>query len=291
MTDHETTVRSRELGEALRAALQKAGLTGKQLAHKLGWSPSEVSRMLSGKRTARESDVAALLGFCGVGGKEHARLIALCREANQPGWWQRYGSHLPKHLRTYLDHEDKAVAVQAFAAILVPGSLQVADYARAVIKNAVNVPADEVEERVTARLARASIFSRPRAAHFTFTMPESVLRLPIGGRQVMSEQLHHLLRISVRPNVSLRIIPASVGAHAALVSSFIFMEFTDIRPVVHIETDTSSLFLENKEETATYRRILTSLAKTALPEAQSRDLISSLAVELYQDREDPDEHD
>ncbi|GAA1994681.1 helix-turn-helix transcriptional regulator [Amycolatopsis minnesotensis] len=289
MTDHETTVRSRELGEALRAALQKAGLTGKELAHRLEWSPSEVSRMLSGKRTARESDVAALLGFCGVGGKEHARLIALCREANQPGWWQRYGSHLPKHLRTYLDHEDKATAVFEYSPLLVPGSLQTGGYAREIIANAVNIPADEVEERVAARLARASIFSRSRAANFTFIVAESVLRLPIGGVVVMSEQLHYLLRMSVRSNVSLRVIPTEAGAHIGTGGPFTLLEFADIRPVAYLENHVSSLFIEERDETSVFRRIRTALAKLALPEAQSRDLIGNLAIELYQDGEDSDE--
>jgi hypothetical protein len=67
------------------------------------------------------------------------------------------------------------------------------------------------------------------------------------------------------------------------------MEFNDFRPVVYLDSETSSLFLEKPEETASYRRILGALAGTALDEGQSRELIATLATEFYPDRED--DHD
>jgi transcriptional regulator with XRE-family HTH domain len=133
-------LRSRELGEGLRGVLDRAGLTGKDVARKLGWSPSDVSRILNGKRGVRETDVATFLGACSVRDSEYERLMALCREANKPGWWQQYGSRLPAQLRTYIDHEDKAVAIDDFRTTLLPGSLQTGDYARALIGKYANIP-------------------------------------------------------------------------------------------------------------------------------------------------------
>jgi hypothetical protein len=43
--DYELTVRSRELGEGLRRAMEQARLNGRQTAHQLGWSPSWLSRL------------------------------------------------------------------------------------------------------------------------------------------------------------------------------------------------------------------------------------------------------
>ncbi len=281
MTEHEPTVRGRELGEGLRAVLAKAGLNGKDVARQMDCSASDVSKMLSGKRTVKETDVARFLGVCRVYGKEAERLLELCREANKRGWYQQHGSRLPKQLRTYIDHEDKATTVADFAAMLVPGSLQTGDYARAVLTRIANVPADEVEERVATRLARSAIFSRPRPARFAYFVHEFALRLPVGGATVMSDQLHHLLRMSVRPCISLRVVPAGFGAHAGVAGSFTFMEFSEIKPVVYMESETTTLFLEEAEEIAAYRSILATLAETALDEAQSRDLIGQLAIELY----------
>ncbi len=285
MRDREPTVRSRELGDGLRRAMEQARLTGKQAAHQLDWSPSWVSRLLSGKRNASQSHVAAILALCRVTGAERERLLALCQDQHTRGWLQQHGSRLPLQLRTLIDHEDKAAAISDFQSMMVPGLLQTGDYARAVIQDPQTVPADEVEDRVAARLARQRLFSRERPARFTFFIHEFVLRLPVGGPAVMSDQLHHLLRMSVRPYLTLRVVPAALGAHAGIAGHFKLMEFAEFKPVAYLDSQTSSLFLERPEEIVAYQHILATLAGTALKEGESRELIALLATELYPDRE------
>ena len=283
MPDHEPTIRSRELGEGLRRAMKYAGLNGQQAAHQLGLSPSWVSRLLSGQRNASAVQVSALLAVCRVTGEERDRLLALCDDQHTPGWFQQHGSRLPQQLVTYIDHENKAVSISDFQPTLVPGLLQTGDYARALLKEAGRVPADEIDDRVAARLARQSLFSRDRPPRFEFYLHEFVLRLPIGGAAVMSDQLHHLLRMAVRPYLTLRVVPASLGAHAATAGSFILMEFADFKPVAYLDSETSSVFLELPVEIDAYRSILGALAETALGERESRELIATLATELYAD--------
>jgi transcriptional regulator with XRE-family HTH domain len=286
MPHREPTIRSRELGDGLRQALEQAGLNGKQVAKLLSWSPSFVSLLLSGKRGTSEVDIAAFLGVCRVKSPERDRLLALCREQDNPGWLQQHGSRLPKQLVTLIDHENKAVAISVFEVVGVPGLLQTGEYARAVISRVVNVPPEEVDDRVAARLARQSLFSRDRPARFTFYLHESVLRLPVGGPAVMAEQLRHLRRMSTRSYLTLRVVPSALGAHAAMTGAFRLMEFTEFKPVAYLESETSSLFLERPEEIQAYRRILAALADTALDEGQSRKLIAAVATELYADGED-----
>jgi Domain of unknown function (DUF5753)/Helix-turn-helix domain len=288
MQDREPTIRSRELGEGLRKAMEKANLNGKQAGDLLGWSATKVCRLLAGKRGGNEVDVSAFLAVCRTRGKERERLLNLCREQNTPGWLQQHGSRLPKQIRTLIDHENRAVEFADFQSTLVHGLLQTGDYAHAVISSNVELPAIEVEDRVAARLARQSLLSRSQPAKFTFYVHEFVLRLPVGGPTVMSDQLHHLLRMSVRSYLSLRVIPAAVGAHAALSGPFTLMEFTEFKPVIYLDSETSCLFLEEPQEIAAYQRILSGLADTALDEGQSRELIATLATELYPDREDHD---
>jgi transcriptional regulator with XRE-family HTH domain len=289
MRDRQPTIRSRELGEGLRRAMERAELNGKQAAYLLGWSESWVSRLLSGKRGGNALDVAAFLGACRVKAPERDRLLALCQNQHTPGWLQQHGTRLPKQLVTLINHEDKAVAIEDFQPIFVPGLLQTAAYARAVISRNVNVPPEEVDERVAARLARQILFSRDRPARFTFYVHEFVLRLQVGGAAVMSEQLHHLLRMSVRSCLTLRVVPASLGAYAAMTGAFKLMEFAEFKPVAYHESETYTLFLEKREEIAAYQRILAALAGTALDEGESRELIATLATELPADREDQDD--
>ncbi|MGH4026627.1 MAG: helix-turn-helix domain-containing protein [Pseudonocardiaceae bacterium] len=289
MSNREPTVRSRELGDGLRQVMRQAGLSGKDAAHLLGWSPSWVSRLLSGRRGATEVDVAAFLGVCRVRGPERDRLLALCQEQHTPGWLQQHGSRLPKQLVTLIDHENRAATISAFEAIFVPGLLQTGEYARAVISSNVNVPPDEVDDRVAARLARQNLFSRNRPPRLTFYLHESALRTPVGGRAVMREQLHHLVRMSTRSYLTVRVVPFSRGAHAAMTGAFWFMEFTEYKPVAYLESETSCLFLEKPEEITAYRNILDALAETALGEGQSREFIATLATGYYGNREDHDD--
>jgi transcriptional regulator with XRE-family HTH domain len=284
MTHRDPTIRGRELGDGLRQALEEAGLTGKDVARILDVSPSMVSMVLSGKRGTSEVDIAAFLGVCRVKSPERERLLALCREQDTPGWLQQYGSRLPEQLRTLIDHENKAVTISAFETAVVPGLLQTAEYARAVISRNVNVPPAEVAERVAARLARQNLFSRNCPATFTFYLHESVLRTPVGGPAVLAEQLRHLHRMSARSSLTLRVVPLALGAHAAMTGAFRLMEFAEFKPVAYLEGETACLFLEKPEEIQAYRRILGALADTALGEGQSRQLIAALATRFAADR-------
>jgi uncharacterized protein DUF5753 len=91
----------------------------------------------------------------------------------------------------------------------------------------------------------------------------------------MADQLQQLQRLSRRPYLTLRVVPASLGAHAATAGSFTLMELAEFK-VVYLESETSSLFLEKPVEIAAYQDILAALTQTALGEGQSRDLIATL---------------
>jgi hypothetical protein len=243
--------------------------------------------LVTGKRGCKDVDVSAFLAICGVTGEQREYLLNLCEDQRKLGWLQEHGPHLPEQLRTLIDHEDKAVTIGDFQPIMIPGLLQTQDYAIALIGEVGSVPAEEIEGRVDARLLRQSLFNRtyPLPPRSTFFIHEFALRLPVGGREVMSDQLHHLLRMSVRSRITLRMIPATAGGHAAIAGQFKLMEFAVFRPVVYLDSETSSLFLEKPKEIAAYRRILSVLAETALNEEQSRDLISTIATELYAEGE------
>ncbi|MGH3807170.1 MAG: helix-turn-helix domain-containing protein [Pseudonocardiaceae bacterium] len=287
MYDREPTIRSRELGDGLRKAMKQAGLNGEQTAKLLVWSPSWVSRLMSGQRRATAVQVSAFLAVCGVTGEERDRLLALCEEQHTPGWFQQHGSRLPQQLRTLIDHENQARAISEFHPVGMPGLLQTGDYARALLSSSGNIPAEEVGDRVAARLARQSLFSEERPPRFVFYLHEYVLWLPVGGPVVMADQLHHLLRMSIRPHLTLRVVPAAFGAHAGMAGAFTFMEFAELRPVVYLESITSCLFLEKPVEIEAYRGILALLADTALDEGESREVIATLATEFSADREEP----
>jgi Domain of unknown function (DUF5753) len=221
-----------------------------------------------------------------VRGKEKEHLMGLALDHNRPGWHQQHGALPPKQLRTLINHEDKAVAISQFQFNLMPGLLQTAKYTEALLTEAGRIPEEEISERVRTKFGRRTLLTRRSAPDFTFYIHEFALRLPVGGPEVMSDQLHELLRTSVLPNVSIRIVPTALGTHAAISGSFILMEFKSIKPVVYLDSETSSLFLELPVQIHSYRDILAALDETALPEGQSRDFIGDLAVRLYGEQDD-----
>jgi hypothetical protein len=135
------------------------------------------------------------------------------------------------------------------------------------------------------RLARQTLFSKS-AAKFEFFIHEFALRLPIGGGEVMSEQLHHLLRMAVRPRIAIRVVPAAIGGHAGTSGSFTLWEFPDYEPVAYVDGDTYCLFLEKPHETGAYREVADGLDDVALTVRDSKKMIANLAIELYSTERD-----
>ena len=269
-------MRGRELGEGVRAAVERAGLSGREVARLVGWDPAKVSDLLNGKGGTTEIELAVLLGACKTPVEEREHLLALHRESTAKDWFQQHGARLPVHLRTLIQHEKAATGVVSWQMNLVHGLLQTSDYMTAVISAGANMPANEVAERVAARLARQRVFDGKR--EFTFYVHEQALRLPVGDSEVMSDQMHHLLRMSVRPYITLRVVPTAAGAHAGLAGSFELMTFPGNQPVVNVETENSSLFVEAKAPVDSFKRVLGSLAQVALDEEQSRGLITEIAT-------------
>lgn len=290
MTDSRTTIRSREIGDALRLAMERVGLNGKQTAKLLGWSESRVSRMLTGRLAATSDDLSAMLAVLLVTGQERDRLMRLNRDQGKLGWLQSHDSRIPEQLKTLVDNENKATQVTDFEPIVIPGLLQTGDYAQALLERSAVLPANEIQALVATRLGRKSVFSLDNRPSFTFFIHEFALRLPVGSRAIMSDQLHELLRSGVRKYISIRVVPASFGAHAGIAGSCRLMEFAELKPMVYVDEQTASHFLEQSKEVETYRKIFAALDDCALDERQSNDLIARLAVELYADGDD-DQHD
>ncbi|HEV7979933.1 helix-turn-helix transcriptional regulator [Amycolatopsis sp.] len=263
------TLRSRELGDGLRAAMREAGMGVRELARRLDWTHPYLSHLLSGNRAVSELDLISIVVACHVKREERDRLFGLQGNLGTQGWLQQYGPGVVEQ-RTLVDNVRKATSLAEVQLAVVPRLLQTENYARAILGHA-------SEREVRARLARQSIFNRSTQPKMTFFVHEIALRVVAGDAAVTSEQLHDLLRMSVRPSVELRIIPSAAGALAA---SFTVMEFADFTPIVCLEGEVSTVFLEQPYQVAFYQRILSVVAGSALDRRASHELTTSLAVEL-----------
>ncbi|WP_158102903.1 helix-turn-helix domain-containing protein [Lentzea kentuckyensis] len=270
-----STVRGREFGAAVRAVVDATGLSHRAISELLGWDPQKISDLLTGKGGVNETDFARLLGLCQVPEEEYDHLMALLKVTREKGWWQFHGRDLPVQLRTLFEHEDVTKEIISWHLALVPGLLQTPDYMRALMKvwPTIKKP-EQVEQRVKVRVERQRVLDARRT--FIFYVHEQALRLPVGGDVVWRDQLHHLLRMSVRPYISLRVVPTAIGAHAGTMGEFKLMKFEKLEPVVYLETNNSCIFLEDKATLDLYTGILKSLDAAALDEEQSRRLITDI---------------
>ncbi|MER7079824.1 helix-turn-helix domain-containing protein [Saccharopolyspora kobensis] len=271
-----TTARSRGLGAEVRKLRKDAGLKLEELAELCGWSRATFGRIESGDKVLTGTETAIILGTLGIKGSERKRLLELARDAHQPHWWEVGHSDLPELLVGLLEFERIATQITDVALGFVPGLLQTADYARAVI-GAGNVKDDQLESRVSLRLGRQSVLTRQNPVAFNALIDESVLHRPIGGYDVMAEQLRQIVRVSRRPHVSVQVLPFSAGAHVGLNGSHLILEFQRQRPIVHLEHRRSSVFLDAPTETSPFLEAVRSLSDVALTPTESAELITSHA--------------
>jgi hypothetical protein len=254
-----------------------------------GWeirsSESKVSRMELGRVGFKERDVSDLLKLYGLDdGEERERLLALAREANNPGWWHRFGDVLPSWFHSYLGLEAAAQLIRTYELQFIPGLLQTPEYVRAVVQLGRGlIPPEEIDRRVSLRVSRQDVLHRPlNPVRLWAVVDESVLRRPIGGVKAMRLQLESLIEATHLPNVTLQVMPFSSGGHAATGGAYSILRFPeqDLPDIVYIEHLTSALYLDKLEDLDQYTATMEALCVAAPPPSQTRDHIARVLKEV-----------
>src|SRR3954465_6631932 len=144
------------LGSHLRRLRERAGVSRTDAGWAIRASESKISRIELGRVGFKERDVSDLLTLYGVTDPaEREALISLAREANQPGWWHKYGDILPQWFQAYVGLEAAASLIRTYEVQFIPGLLQTEDYARAVVLlGNGNAPKEEIDRRVQLRMER-----------------------------------------------------------------------------------------------------------------------------------------
>jgi transcriptional regulator with XRE-family HTH domain len=275
------TARRRELGSMLRSLRVGTGLTAEDVAERLGFSRSKVSRLENGRRGASQGDIALLCDLYRVDDEQRARLGELADGGKQRVWWQSL--NLPYADYDYIGLEAEAESISDYGLALVPGLLQAPDYARALVQaNAPVLPPQVVEERVRARMARQRLLSSDAAPRFVAVLDESVLHRVVGSPMIMRGQLERLIEMGRLRNVTIRIVPYDAGIVPAGVSKFVILRFSlpEIANVVLIEELTGQhRYIEDPGDVETYSTTFrTLLGLAADPAASTAMILAKLTV-------------
>jgi hypothetical protein len=268
-----------QLGGRLRALREGRGISRDEAGWTIRGSESKISRMELGRVGFKERDVTDLLKLYGVeDAGEVGQMLALAREANALGWWTPYSDLLPPWFQNYLGLEEAATLIRTYEVQFVPGLLQTEAYARAVIKLGHGQKnARELDRRVDLRMARKRILGHPDAPRLWAVIDEAVLRRPIGGAEVLREQIEELLTLTGHPKVRLQVMPFWSGGHAAAGGAFTILRFPlrDLPDTVYIEQLTSALYLDKQDDVDRYTAAVARLFIEAEPPTRTPDILNA----------------
>jgi DNA-binding XRE family transcriptional regulator len=278
------TVQRMLVGAKLRRLRTDMGLTREEAAEAIRASEWKIHRLENGQVGFKQRDIVDLLRRYRVTDPaEIDELLAMAREANNPGWWQRYTDVLPQWFRAYVDLESAATLIRTYEGQFVPGLLQTDDYMRAVVRGAhLDDSAEEVGRRVRLRMARQTLLTREHPPRLWAVVDEAALRRPVGGREVMRGQVERLLDATKLPNVTLQVLGFDSGAHPGMVGSFSVLRFPDqeLPDVVYLEHLTSASYLNKPDEVDQYLHVMESICVRAAPPERTAELLDKILDQL-----------
>ncbi|WP_165956044.1 helix-turn-helix domain-containing protein [Streptomyces hainanensis] len=278
---------ARVLGQYLRDLRRERGLALKDVAEPIRGSAAKVSRLERGVSPPKERDVEDLIAFFKIPEGPAQEIRTLLRQAQESPWWDEFRDVMPGYLRRLIGLEGSALGIYTYENHVVPGLLQTANYARAVIRTALpGKSAADIERRVTLRLTRQGLLSSPQRPVVMALLDESILHRPVGGAEVMCEQLEHLLQVSQLPRVHVRVVGFEKGACRVPCYPITRLHFGDGGPtqVVYVELLGKATYVTSAAEFERYRIVLDRVNQVAEGWQESQDLLHR-ALAKYRSRE------
>jgi Domain of unknown function (DUF5753)/Helix-turn-helix domain len=272
------TVQRRQLGMELKKCRERAGMTQDQVGAHFEWHSGKVFRIETARVGVTARDVKDMLALYGVDDEDYRdAMMALARRSKQRSWWADYKDIM--RAGSFIGLEAEATSVRDWAPNLIPGLLQTADYARALLTAGLpNPEAAQIDRRVELRMTRQTRLTSDDPLHFSAIIDESVLRRTVGGAALMREQLECLLKASHHPNVNLQVLPFRAGEHGVMGGSATLLEFPEALDldVVYLEGVAGDYYEEEPTEVARYRRIFERLSASALSRRETVQFITEM---------------
>jgi transcriptional regulator with XRE-family HTH domain len=278
MAETSPTVRHRRLAAELRRLRENAGLSPEHAAAAIGWSRPKLVKLELAQAVPSVADVEAILEAYGGEDRLKFALLQLARDVRKRGWWTAYGEVLSE---SFAQLEDAASSIRSWQLEVVPGLLQTEDYIRHLALTG-SRDKDTVDRRVQARLMRQTVLTRHDAPTLEVLLHEAALRSQVGGRDVIRTQLAALRTSSLRANVSIRVMPATVGIRPAIgEGSFTIFDFAEplAGGVVHLDTVAGDLYVEDLEQVRRCNLVYDRIADVCLSVEESAAFMAALIEE------------
>jgi transcriptional regulator with XRE-family HTH domain len=246
----------RRVAAVLRGLRADAGLSTTQLAGRLGWSQSKVSKTELGRTTPSPEDVDAWGRATGAASATREELGILAeRAATQLTAWRRELAPGRRRMQQDIQRfEATASVVRVFSPDVVVGLAQTSAYAAAMFRLGREVGlAEDTEKVVAARLARQAVLNDERKK-FLFVMGETALWRRLISPEQMCTQIQRLRQLAARPNVDLAVIRFIGEEHTHQYHGFAILgdPNADDEALVLAETVTRGLTIRGSDEIMRY---------------------------------------
>jgi transcriptional regulator with XRE-family HTH domain len=280
-----STVKAVELGLRLRARRDQLGLTAAAVGRITGIGGNNLSSIEIAKRRLTSTKLSELAGIYELSGDELAELDALRVEADRREWWDDYGRLYSDDFLRFVGLEAGATVQREYAAETIPGLLQTADYARAMIRGgSPYIKPVDVGPRVESRLARQARLESDSPPEFTVLIGQTALRQEVGGRDVMGRQLDRLCSIMEEKaeHVRVHVMPYDAGAHPVIGGGLKILSFASpwLPDMVWQEAVTTGSLIEKPQVVGELTASFTEALDRALDRGSSLEAIRQVRKEM-----------
>ena len=248
----------------LRRHREEHKMSGSKLGVLLDLDRSSVSRLESGgmklqikhaKILDREWDTGGLFTF----------LVGFAIAGHDTEWF-----------KAHTEMELRSSELRIWELSWIPGLFQTEDYARALFESG---SSPDVEAGLEKRMKRQEVLNRKPGPITRVFLDQGVLDQPVGGPDVMRAQLAALLEWSRHPNVTIRVVPRSVGAHMGRDGSFKIMTVGNA-DITYTEACGGGRLVMDADEVRSFRLRFDRISDRALPVDTSIDLIKRVMEEF-----------
>jgi transcriptional regulator with XRE-family HTH domain len=293
MAAHDSpSVRERHLARELRLLRATTQMQGKEVAGRLGWSASKVSRIENCRIGIAPDDLELLLDLYAAPPRKAVFLRNLAASVRATGWWDAYRESLNLGYGSLLGLEAGSSTLHTYCILVPHALLMTSEFARRVISLAPQPPSiSEVERRLDVARRRQEVLGPQRGREplrLSMIIDESFLHRRIvstdsaGDRAIMRDQLKRLLVAAEESNITVQLFPLEAGLPSVTAGSFSILGSiaADAPDVVYLENKSRIFFIDKENEVDSYMQDFNLLASWSLSPADSSEVIRNRVRQL-----------
>lgn len=277
-------VKKRRLRTALRQARSESNKTQKAAADALVWSVSKIVRIEQGIVPVRPTDVRVMLQLYGVSSDDQINeLVELAKDVRENKGWSTFSDVLSQESLELFGSEQAAKVIYKYEPSVVPGLFQTQEYARSLLR-ALGNSEEQIERRLEVRAQRQQLLDSSVRPELDFILGEAALSRPVGGKDVMREQIAHLLELAKIDGISVHVLPFDAGAHRGMGLAFTVLQFDDphLSDLLYLENaERENVSRDEQHEIRSYLELFVDLQDMANQSGNAEESIKRILHERY----------